>query len=71
MTLRPQDNRDLQFSFPKSVREEVLQAAAALPENPHGVGTFAVSVNGELLSIPRRVYHNAGTIRIEKLTNLQ
>lgn len=66
MSLRAQDDRDVQVSFPKSVWEEVLQAVSVLPENPHRVGTFAVSVNGELLSIPRRVYHGATVIRTER-----
>lgn len=71
VALRVQDNRDLQFSFPKSLREEVLQAVSVLSENPHGVGNFTVKVNGELLSIPRRVYHNTSLIQTEKLSRLQ
>lgn len=71
MTLRVQDNRDLQFSFPKSLREEILQAVTALPENPHGVGNFTIKMNGELLSVPRRVYHNTSLIRTERLSSLQ
>ena len=71
MALRAQDNRDLQFAFPKDLREEVLQALSVLPENPHGVGSFTVNVNGELLSIPRRVYHDVSCIRTERLSSLQ
>ena len=71
MTLRPQDNRDLQFSFPQRLREDVRQAISVLPDNPHGVGTFTVNVNGELVSIPLRVYHDVSLIRTEKLSNLQ
>lgn len=51
--------------------EEILQAVSVLPENRHGAGTFGVNVNGELLSISRRVYHHGAVIRTKKLTNLQ
>jgi hypothetical protein len=71
VTLRAQDNRDLQFSFPKSLREEVLQVVSVLPENPHSVGNFTVKVSGELLSILRRVYHNTSLIHTERLSSLQ
>jgi hypothetical protein len=71
VSLRAQDNRQLQSAFPTVLREEVLAAISALPENPHGVGTFTVRVSGEHLSIPYRVYHNAALIHTAKLSPLQ
>ena len=49
----------------------MLQAVSALPENPHGVGDFTVNVNGELVTIPRRVYHNVSFVHTEGLSKLQ
>jgi hypothetical protein len=69
--MRPQDNVELLHAFPTSLRNDALLAISVLPKNPHGVGCFTVRVNGEPLSIPYRVYHDAALIHTEKLTSLQ
>jgi hypothetical protein len=70
-TMRPQDNKDLLRAFPSSVRDDALAAVSILPENPHGVGHFVVQVNGEMIEIPNRVYHNPALIDVSKLDSLQ
>ena len=71
MSLRPQNNSDLEHAFPSNVRNDVLVALSALPDNPHGVGSFTAQVNGEAVSIPYRVYHDTTLIHVDKLSSLQ
>jgi hypothetical protein len=62
VTLRSQSNRDLQHALSAHMRDDVLVALAVLPENLHEVGRFTVKVDGELVSIPNRVYHDPALI---------
>jgi hypothetical protein len=71
VSLKPQSNEDLAYAFPSSLRSEALVALAALPNNPHGVGSFTAQVNGEPVSIPYRVYHDTSLIHVDKLSSLQ
>jgi len=71
VSLRLQNNSDLEHAFPSNVRNDVLVALSALPDNPHGVGSFTTQVNGETVSIPYRVYHNTALIHVDKLSSLQ
>ncbi len=52
------NNSDLVNAFPSSVRGDALQLTRVLPQPPWNTRTFSVSVSGETLSIPYRIYHD-------------
>lgn len=65
-------NVHLAHAFPKSLRDDALQAASALPPpswkyNEH----FSVRVDNENVSIPYRIYHDPAFIDTARLTTGQ
>ena len=71
MSRRAETNRDLQHAFPAGLRNDVLGALSTLPYDPRGASRFAVTVNGEAVSIPTRIYHDTTLIHVDKLNSLQ
>jgi hypothetical protein len=67
----PQSNADLVKAFPSRLRIDAYIAFSALPENPNWFNTFSLLVDGENVSIPRRVYHDVSLVQEKKLDNLQ
>jgi hypothetical protein len=53
-----QVNSDLVMAFPASLRKDALAVASVLPKNPRPCKTFSVSVAGEKVAIPQRIYHS-------------
>jgi len=65
-------NAELVDAFPSNLRERARAAVEAFPEPERPVaGKFCVKVSGEVVTIPYRVYHSAGQIRTEHLTNFE
>jgi hypothetical protein len=65
------DNSDLALAFPASVREDALRVASILPQPTMKTEPFSVSVGGEAVLIPYRIYHDPALIDRERLTPLQ
>jgi hypothetical protein len=65
-------NSDLTLAFPESLRPDVLQVVAALPEPPLSIGGFfSARVSGENVSIPYRIYHDPVRIDSARLNPQQ
>jgi hypothetical protein len=67
----PQSNTDLAKAFPMKIQTDAYIAISALPENPYWFNTFTLTVDGEVVSIPRRVYHNISLVQRKGLDNVQ
>ncbi len=57
-------------AFPTALRSDALAALAVLSENPRVSGTFSVSVEGEVVTLPERIYHPK-IVATDQLTPLQ
>jgi len=65
-------NAGLVAAFPTALREHVLAALEAFPEPEHPAAEgFSVKVDGELVTIPYRLYHSPSQIKTEHLTDLE
>jgi hypothetical protein len=67
----PQDNFELKAAFPSGLRNDVLAALSALPENPNPWTSFRVHVENETLSVPYRIYHDVSLLRTDRLSTVQ
>jgi len=65
------NNSDLANAFPPSLRDDALKAISILPQPSWNTGAFSVSVSGETVSIPYRVYHDPALIDPSRLTSVQ
>jgi len=65
------DNSDLVLAFPVSVRNDALRVVSSLPQPSLKTEPFSVSMGGETVLIPYRVYHDPALINPEGLTSLQ
>jgi hypothetical protein len=65
------DNSDLARAFPASVRDDVLQVVATLPQPPWNIEPFQVRIEGEAVFIPYRIYHDPALIDRTRLSPLQ
>jgi hypothetical protein len=65
------DNSDLVRAFPAAVQDDVLRVVASLPQLSSNTEPFRVSVEGEGVFIPYRVYLDLAMIDRARLTPLQ
>lgn len=65
------DNSDLVRAFPAAVQDDVHRVVASLPQPSGSTEPFRVSVEGEAVFIPYRVYHNPALIDRASFTPLQ
>jgi hypothetical protein len=65
------ENIELALSFPASVRSDALAALSQFPQNPHRSKAFRLWVEGELVSIPQRIYHDPSQIDTRTLSLIQ
>jgi hypothetical protein len=64
-------NSALAMAFPSAVRDDALKVSSALPAAPLTAKTFSVSVGGELVQIPDRIYHDPAMVDAALFTDLQ
>jgi hypothetical protein len=64
-------NSDLANAFPASLRDEALRMISMLPQPSWNSKAFSVSVGGEMVFIPYRIYHDPALIDPAQLTPLQ
>jgi hypothetical protein len=65
------ENVELAFSFPTSIRKDALIVLSTFPESSHRSKTFKLQVEGEIVSIPQRIYHDPAQIDTRRLTSIQ
>ena len=61
----------MMHAFPSVLADDARKAVAALPETRFSSTPFTVSVGGEVVSIPDRIYHNPIEIDRVPLNHLQ
>ncbi len=71
MRPEPQDNSELKYAFPSDLHSDALVASEALPKNSYWWNSFKVQVSNEVVSIPYRLYHDAASIKTDKLSSTQ
>jgi hypothetical protein len=64
-------NSDLKNAFPAFLRDDALEVISVLPQPSLDTKTFSVSVGGETMSIPYRIYHDPALIDATHLTARQ
>jgi hypothetical protein len=64
------NNESYVNAFPAALRSDALAVLAVLSENLRVSGTFSVSVGGEVVMLPERIYHPK-VVAIDHLTSLQ
>jgi hypothetical protein len=64
-------NIELTLSFPASMRTDAFAALSIFPESPHRSETFQVWIEGEIVSIPQRIYHDPIQIDTRRLSVTQ
>jgi len=66
-------NLPLVRAFPSEIQEDVKVAVARLPRDAHSfrIRRYSVKVGDEILSIPKRVYHDISKIHLGSLSPLQ
>jgi hypothetical protein len=65
------ENMALALAFPAAMRSAALAALSTFPESPNRSGTFSLWVEGEIVSIPGRIYHDPSQIDIPNLSLIQ
>lgn len=64
-------NSELADAFPAMLREDALVALSGFPEPIKSQLRFFVNVDGEVVSIPARVYYDSTLIHTQRLSGLQ
>lgn len=65
-------NLGIASAFPELLRDDAIRAVSVLPEPSHSCGTaFRAVVEGEVVTVPYRVYHDTELIDTDPLTSVQ
>jgi hypothetical protein len=64
-------NSDLAQAFPKTIRDDALQVALALPQPSLNTNAFSVRIGGEPVLIPYRICHDPALIDPARFSPLQ